>query len=473
MPANSAPLAKDPVVDRSLRHSLRDGVYFSAMIGSAESYFSAFAVFLKASTAQIGMLAALPPLLASFSQLSSAWVGRKLGERLPGRGVRRDIIVFGALLQALTLIPLALLPLAYPDLALPILITCAVIYYAGPNLGSPQWGSLMGDLVPETRRGRYFALRTRLSSLANFSALIVAGLALHLLDALQHTYLGFVVLFVSAAALRLASAWHLAHMHDPPGHLAALEAPWHRELWQAFTSTGLLRFSIFFACMQFAVAIASPFFTLYMLRDLQFSYVAFMFNTAASVCVQFLTLNRWGRLSDLFGNRLILVTTGMMIPLLPSLWLVSTSYAYLLAVQALSGLAWAGFTLSATNSVYDLTPRNHRATLMAVHNVLGAAGVFLGAVLGGWLGTVLPREVELFGGQWSWLTPLYGVFVISTVARLAVALVFLPRLREVRKVRRMTGTGLIFRVTRVHPVSGMVFEIVGRFRRNEDDERER
>jgi MFS family permease len=110
---------------------------------------------------------------------------------------------------------------------------------------------------------------------------------------------------------------------------------------------------------------------------------------------------------------------------------------------------------------------------MAVHNVLGAAGVFLGAVLGGWLGTVLPREVELFGGQWSWLTPLYGVFVISTLARLAVALVFLPRLREVRKVRRMTGTGLIFRVTRVHPVSGMVFEIVGRFRRNEDDERQR
>jgi hypothetical protein len=39
----------------------------------------------------------------------------------------------------------------------------------------------------------------------------------------------------------------------------------------------------------------------------------------------------------------------------------------------------------------------------------------------------------------------------------------------VRKVRRMTRTGLIFRVTRVHPVSGMVFEIVGRFRRNDDD----
>jgi MFS family permease len=469
MPLNfiaSQKLAKDPRTDRSLKHSLWDGIYFSAMIGTAESYFSAFAVFLKASTAQIGVLAALPPLLASFSQLTSAWVGRKLGKR-------REIIVFGALLQAATLIPLAFLPALFPSAALPILIVCAVVYYIGPNLGSPQWGSLMGDLVPESRRGRFFALRTRVSSLANFSMLIVAGFVLHAFDLIQATYWGFIALFVTASALRLASAWHLHRMYDPPGHVAAIEAPWHRELWQGLRETGLLRFSFFFASMQFAVAIASPFFTLYMLRDLQFSYVAFMFNTVASVCVQFLTLNRWGRLSDLFGNRLILVTTGLFIPLLPSLWLLSTSYWYLLAVQALSGLAWAGFTLSATNSVFDLTPRDRRATLMAAHNVLAAAGVFLGAVLGGWLGTVLPREVHIGGETWSWLTPLYGVFVISTLARLAVAAAFLPRLKEARKVRSMTRSGLIFRVTRLHPVSGLVFEIVGRFRRHGDADGER
>jgi MFS family permease len=457
-------LVKDPVVDRSLRHSLWDGVYFSAMIGSAESYFSAFAVHLRATTAQIGVLAALPPLLAAFMQLASAWLGRRLGRR-------RGIIVFGALLQAATLVPLALLPLAAPGFAVPLLILCAIVYFAGPNLGSPQWGSLMGDLVPETHRGRFFALRTRLSSLANFSALIVAGFVLEGFDTLGFTYWGFVAVFLAAALLRLASAWHLQRMYDPPGHVAAIEIPWHRELWLGLRETGLLPFTAFFASMQFAVAIASPFFTLYMLRDLQFSYVAFMFNTAASVCVQFLTLNRWGRLADLFGNRLILVTTGIMIPFLPALWLVSTDYGYLLAVQAVSGLVWAGFSLSAANTVFDLTPRARRATLMAVHNVVAAGAVFAGAMVGGWLGTNLPDSVDLFGEQWNWLTPLYGVFVLSTLARLAVAAWFLPRLQEVRRVRRMSRTGLIFRVTRLHPVSGLVFEVVGRFRRNEDESR--
>ena len=93
-------------MDRSLRHSLRDGMFFSAMIGTAENYFSAFAVFLKASTAQVAWLAALPPLLASFSQLASAWLGSRLGRGRSKRPLRRNLIVFGALLQALILLPL-------------------------------------------------------------------------------------------------------------------------------------------------------------------------------------------------------------------------------------------------------------------------------------------------------------------------------------------------------------------------------
>ena len=424
------------------------------MMGTAENYFSAFAVFLKATTAQVGILASLPPLLASFMQITSAWLGRRLGKR-------REIIVGGAVLQAASLIPLMLVPVWYPDTALPLVTLFAVIYFIGPNLGSPQWGSMMGDLVRESRRGRFFALRTRLSSLANFAALGGSGLLLHLFAGAQLTYWGFVTIFTLASLLRLASAWHLSQMYDPPGHVAAIESAWYHGLWSAWKTSGLLPFTVFFAFMQLSVAIASPYFALYMLRDLEFSYLAFMFNTAASVCIQFLTLNRWGRLSDLFGNRLILVTTGFIIPIMPALWLLSTNYYYLLAVQAISGLIWAGFTLSAGNTVYDLTPRDRRVTLMAAHNVVAATGTFAGAMLGGWLGTHLPADITLGDAQLRWLTPLYGVFLISALARMITVALFMKRLREARRVRPMSSTGLIFRVTRVAPLSGLIFEVVG------------
>jgi MFS family permease len=90
--------------------------------------------------------------------------------------------------------------------------------------------------------------------------------------------------------------------------------------------------------------------------------------------------------------------------------------------------------------------------------------VFLGAVIGGWLGTALPETLTLGTMSWAWGSPLFGVFLVSALARLAVGLAFLPTLREHRRVRPMTRSGLIFRVTRIQPLSGLVFEIVGRRR---------
>ncbi len=457
--------SRDPRTDRSLKHSLKDAAAFAVMTGSGETYFSAFALFLKASTPQIGLLASLPPLLASFVQLLSAWLGRLTGHR-------RRIILAGAAIQATSLVPLALLPLFFPSAAVPLLITCVVIYHSGANLVTPQWSSLMGDLVPERRRGRFFALRTRLTSATTFASLVLAGFLLHLLSGQGMTAIGYVCLFLVAAIARLVSWFHLAKMHDPPGHVAAMEVPLGRGWWRRLRHSPFVRFSAFFALMQFAVAVASPFFTVYMLRDLHFSYLQFMANTATTVLFQFLTLARWGRISDAFGNRLILATCACIIPFLPILWTLSTNFWYLVALQALSGLSWAGFSLSAGNFLYDLVAREKRATYMAVHNVIASTGIFAGALLGGYLGAVMPGEITLLGHTLILVSPLYGVFAVSTAIRLMVVIALVPRLKEVRQVRPLSVRELIFRVTRLNALSGLFFDVVGSRPRQPDASRE-
>jgi hypothetical protein len=57
-----------------------------------------------------------------------------------------------------------------------------------------------------------------------------------------------------------------------------------------------------------------------------------MAATAITVVAQFLTLNMWGRISDAFGNRLVLVVTGWMIPVVPALWLLSGDFWYLMII---------------------------------------------------------------------------------------------------------------------------------------------
>src|SRR5680860_89256 len=350
----------------SLRHSMRDGIAFSVMAGAGETYLSAYALFLKATAEQIAWLASIPPLIGSALQLLSAWLG--------GRGTpRKQLILVGAFAQGLIWLPLVALPLLWPAYAIPILIGCVAFYHACANFIQPQWSSLMRDLVAEDGRGRYFGHRTRIASLTAFIALVAAGGVLAIGNRMEATLAGFAVVFCVAAIARFVSVYHLGHMHDPETAAGRVKhARIFTGMWRSLKflrGSHFLHFSLFFACMQGAVAIASPFFTLYMLRDLGYGYGQFMAASATAVVMQILTLNTWGRISDLFGNRLVLAVTGWMIPVVPALWVVSTNFWYLLAVQAVGGLAWAGFSLSAGNFLYDLRPgaRHGRAQRTGGH----------------------------------------------------------------------------------------------------------
>lgn len=454
--------SQNPESERSLRYSLRDAAAFSVMTGAGESYISAFALQLKASAQEIALLASAPALLGSWTQLYSAW----LGERGAGR---KTLITRGAIAQALMWLPLALLPFFFPAHAGIILIACVVLYQAAGSFITPQWGSLMRDLVPENSRGRYFALRTRVTSMTSFLALVAGGVLLHFFTEEGWALAGFLTLFAVAAIARVVSSVFLNRMTDPEHPLAPRETL--RDAAAALPGSPFLRFSLFFALMQASVAIASPFFTLHMLRNLEFTYLEFMACSATAVLAQFLTLNEWGRISERSGNRLIFALTGLVIPFLPVLWVVSENFWWILFLQAVGGLCWAGFSLSAGNFIYDLLPDRRIAPYLAMHNVLMSFGVFTGAIIGAYLAIQLPTKLNIAGFELEWAYPVYAAFVLSTIARLAVSLAFLPRIREVRAVEPVALREIVFRVTRFRPIAGLVFEIVSGVKKNPDDRR--
>ncbi|HEX7236691.1 MAG TPA: MFS transporter [Gammaproteobacteria bacterium] len=451
MPAGQ--FSKDPVVDKALRHSVRDGMAYTVQVGAGETYFSAFALFLHATAPQVALLSTLPPLLASGAQIFSAWIGSYVG--------RRRVVLLGCALQALLWLPIVVLPALLGEYAIPALLVLLVLYHSANNLAAPQWTSIMRDLVSERRRGRYFAHRTRLMTITTFVSLVACGLILHELDTAQRTYLGFVVIFLIAFVARTVSVYHLTFLHEMPPTTTAPDM--HIEQWwRTLLSTGAIGFSIYVALMNAAVGISSPFFTVYMLRDLKLSYFEFTMLQGTSVLVQFLMLTTWGRVADIYGNRLILIVTSISLPIVPAIWLLSDNFWSLVLFQALSGLSWSGFTLSAGNLLYELVPQTRRAAYVAFHNVGTAAGVFGGAMLGSLLQVVLPPRAVLFGES-AVLTSLLYVFVISGIARAIVAALLARRVRELRKPRRaMSAPALVLRVTGLNAMVGVIYDFIGR-----------
>lgn len=446
--------SKDPLTDRALRHSIRDGMAFSVQVGAGETYLSAFALFLRATAPQVALISTLPPLLGSLAQIVSAWVGSYVG--------RRRLVLAGVGLQAAIWIPIVLIPWLEPEYGVMALLALLILYQSAVSIAAPQWTSIMRDLVSERRRGRYFGHRTRLTTVTAFVSLVLGGLLLHEFDTAGRTYLGFVVIFLLAFAARAVSVYHLSFLHDNTGASSPPPDLHIEHWWRSLQSSGAIRFSTYFALMNLAVGVSSPFVTVYMLRDLALSYLEFTALSGTSVFVQFLMLTTWGRVADVYGNRLILLATSISLPAVPLFWLFSDNFWYLLLIQALSGLVWSGFTLGAGNLLFELVPQTRRAAYVAFHNIGAAAGVFAGAMIGAGLAVVLPPRDVLFGDGVVETNLLY-LFAASGILRAVIAAMLARRVPEIRKPRRsLSPQALIMRITGISAMRGVLIEYIGR-----------
>lgn len=446
---------------KSLTYAIKDGIYFAIMGGAGESYLSAFAIFMKLSNSQIGLLASIPQLLGAFMQLFSVSLLNRLKNRMP-------IIIYGVVAQALSWIPLLILPMFFKPYASILLILCVTAYYIFGNLSTPPWNSLMGDIVPESNRGAYFGYRNRIMSIYSLGAIVLGGLLLHGTEKAGNPWIGFSVIFVAAMIARLLSAYSLSKMENPYYHVDDKDDFTLFEFFAGFRQSTFVRFVIYTGLMHFSVMLAGPFFAVYMLRDLKFSYLEFMIAVSVVVLVQYFTLHNWGKFGDRFGNRKVLEITGFALPIVPVLWLFTDNFYFILVIQMLAGLTWAGFNLSMANFIYDAIPSPRRAKCVAIFNILNACGIFLGGFLGGWLSGYLPGSIEVLDIRINIISNLQWLFLLSGISRLIMSIIFVPTIMEIREVEAITYKELIIRVSSIRPLSGLKFDLfTGRDKKND------
>jgi MFS family permease len=415
------------------------------MQGVGENYLSAFALLLHAAPVQIGLLSALPQLVGTWSQLASVKALNRLQQR-------KGLIVGGASLQAALWLPLVALPLLFPEHGPWLLILCAVAYFASGHFAVPAWNSLIADLVHPERRGAYFARRSTIMAVSNFLALCAAGVVLHWAESKGGLWAGFLAVFLTAGAARAFSSYCLARIDEtavPPTREADLRfIPFLLQDRQR----NFRRFLLFSGLMHVCVLISGPYFVVYMLRDLHFTYLEYTFWLAAGVLGQFLSLRPWGHFGDRFGNKRVLLVTGLLVPFLPMAYLLSTALAAVVTINFFGGVVWAGFGLALQNYVLDTVRPEDRAKGVAVWNTVNAAGWFGGAMFGGWLAVVLPSDLAWAGLSFPLASNLQLVFCISGLLRLAVSVSLLGTFAETRKLEPASRREMVAHLPLVKPL---------------------
>ncbi|MCX8175336.1 MAG: MFS transporter [Candidatus Micrarchaeota archaeon] len=429
----------------SMRLITAEGMAYSAMAGSGDAYVSAAAVALGASNFYIGTLTALPHFVGAlfqFGSLSALRIAKN----------RKMLVMIGCLLQALTWLPVVA-ALVWPS---EISVELIILFF---SLGSgfslfinPAWSSWVSDIVPENERARYFANRNRLMQFTLFAVTFLAGVALNWLEVSIGARLAFAVAFFFAFLARFSTVflhWKTADVKYEiqlikeigMKHLFLLPAYRH-ELW----------FLWFVALMSFAVQFASPFFTPYILENLNYDVGTLGVLTAVAVLAKIVSFPYWGKIIDRFGNRTALIACAYAAPFVPFLWLLSGNFWMLVLFQLYSGFVWSGYDLAVFNYALSLVSRELRPSFMSKYNIFSGVFYAAGALAGG-------AFLQLFGDvSFLGYSGILLVFLISTLMRLTVVLLFTPRLAEGGHEPQNTSQerAVIFDIVAVYPTQGAV-----------------
>lgn len=422
-------------VNKSLQYSVLDGSAFSAMAGLTGNYITPFALALKATTAQIGLLTSVPSLLMSLAQLSAPRLSEKAGSR-------KGLVLPTVFLHALMWLPVFLVPYLVPNGKVWWLIAFVSVSTVLGAMANPAWGSMMADLVPQRIRGRYFAARGRIASLVALVFMFLAGGILQLAG--PNVFLGFAILFGGAVVFRLLSFYFLTRMWEPPAVRTDGSSGRLGELVKGLGSSNLGRFTIIMALMSFSTNLAAPFFSVYMLRDLHFSYLSYVIVTGAGSLSYVLFLTYWGRRADRAGNIRVIRISWLLVPLVPVVWLASHEVWYLVIVQTFASFAWAASDLATGNFVLEAAPAEVRTGWIALYAAMNGTAVCVGSLAGGLLASYLPPILGY---------PLLTLFALSGVLRAIVAVLLRRSVREVRKVPSVGLLQLLFTRHRANHVA--------------------
>lgn len=389
---------------QGMKYYWLDGVLSSSSVAFYFNYIPLYALALGASRTQIGWLSSAASLLGMLAPLPGAAVSRRIGKR------KAMVVVFSTLFRSMLLLA-ALMPLVLSgQTAVYAFIGIMALRVGFMSFFNPAWVSLTGDILPERNRGRFFASRNTVMSLASMLFVPIAGL---LIDWAGEPR-GYQLSFVIAAVLGYTASFTFSKIPEPASREAHPSED-RLAFWKALTGNRVFLFYLgarFF--WNFVLQLASPYFRVYQVEVLESSARLVGILVTVTSLSGLVGQRFWGRMLDHRGARWVMGVCTLLIPVTPFIWILIREPWQVVFVSLVGGFLWAGFNLSALNLLLELPDPAYHTQSAAAHSV----AVYLANILAPLVGTAL---IDSVGYHWN--------FAVSGVGRMIGAILFVLLLR--------------------------------------------
>lgn len=388
-------------VRRGMNVVIWDGLASEMMTTfTGSAFLVAMALLMGANNVQIGILAALPTFTNIF-QLISIWLVRKFNNR-------RAIAVFCAFLARFPLVCIGLSAIWFAGSSISILIFFLFFYYLFGSIAGPAWNSWMKDLIPENMLGDYFSRRSRYNQILDVVLSIVLAV---LLDFVKSRYPEFelrvyAIFFIIAGIVGTIGGYVLSWAPEPQSYLSSANI---LSLFkQPLKDKNFRRLLTFNSAWVFALNIATPFFTVFMMKamGLPISYIIIL--SIISQLSSIMTIRVWGTFADRYSNKTIIALSAPIYIVCIITWCFVGIYTnlyinlvLLAGIHIFTGISTAGINLSLTNIGLKLAPREDAIVYLSVKNIITAFFSSLGPLVGGILADYFTSRSLLITAQWS------------------------------------------------------------------------
>ncbi|MDX1503153.1 MAG: MFS transporter [Thermoanaerobaculia bacterium] len=382
--AGSRPHLRPEEIDHGLRMLLLDGVstqVMGALTGGA--LLVGFALLLGASNKVIGLIAAAGPL-TQLLQIPAILLVERTRRR-------KALAIVASLASRLSWVAIALIPLVVPpDLRIPVLLASLLFHFAGAAVASTPYNSWKRDLVPDPLMPRYFAKRLTFATAVGAGVALLSGFAVDYGERLFGDQLTvFSPLFLLGAVTGLLGVGFLGRIPEPRMRIERERGL--REIFsQPLRDENFRKLLIFLGSWNFAVNLAAPFFTVYLLSRLGLPMAWVLGLSVVSQLANVLFFTVWGELAGRVGNKRVLSLAGSLFVLTIALWPFTTlperyifTVPLLVAIHLLAGISTAGVNLCAGSITLKLAPRGAATAFLATNSLASGLAATVAAALAG------------------------------------------------------------------------------------------
>lgn len=405
-------------LDKGLKAVVYDGMCSQTMgVLTGGAFLVAFALALGASNFHIGLLATIP-FLAQFLQLPAVY----LVERFRAR--KATSVTFSGISRVFWLL-IAAIPLLFAanlSSGLYVLIVAILLFAGLGAVSGTSWNSWMRDLIPQKMLGRVFSRRLML---ATGIGLVTTVAAAFFVDFWAESYpdnhlYAYSILFTLGFVAGITGLYFLMRTPEPRMEPRGEAPTLYRMLMTPLKDINFRRLLLFSVPWSFAINLAAPFFTVYLLVRLEFSLSAVILFSVLSQIVHMGFLKVWGRLSDRFSNKSVLSVSGPLFLVCILIWPFTTmperyfmTIPLVVIIHILSGVALSGVTLGAGNITLKLSPKGQATAYLATSGMLNSLAAGIAALIGGTIGFFFATKELSLLFQWFEPARQVGIYAVN------------------------------------------------------------